>query len=278
MKSSKAGFILSVILGLCIFSAMAATEDTLAKIKHDGVIKWGADASGGAPFVFNDPKNPDKVVGFELEIMDKLAAHMGVKHEQVQASWETLIPNMLTRRCDMVINGIEINEERKKVVAFSEPYYVYEQQLTVRVEDKEKYKSLADLKGKKIGTLSGAEANNVLAAAGFGEELLMPLDDSFTPYKNLELKRVEAVLQESIIAAYYAGKNPRLCNIPKTFSPGRYAVTVRKEDATLLMEIDRVLKLMKENGELAAIYKNWEIWTDGQKDVGVRQSPVEQNK
>src|SRR5258708_5645432 len=74
------------------------------------VLKWGADSSGGAPYVFNDPKNADKVIGFEMEIMDKLAEHMGVKHERVQAEWANLLENMKAKRTDCVINGIEINE------------------------------------------------------------------------------------------------------------------------------------------------------------------------
>lgn len=255
---------------LALFCAGLAAEDTLARIKREGVLKWGSDPSGGAPFVYNDPKDPDKVIGFELDIMEKLAAHMGLKHKIVESRWETLIPNMLAKRSDLVMNGIEINDERLKVVSFSSPYYVYEQQLTVRAEDKAKYKSLDDLKGKKIGTLSGAEANNVLAKAGFADNLLMGHDDSSTPYKNLELKRVEAVLQESIIAAFYAGKNAKLHNAAKTFSPGKYAAAIRKEDATLLAEVDRALKIMKENGELAEIYKKWEIWSEAQNDIGLK--------
>ena len=34
---------------------------------------------------------------------------------------------------------------------------------------------------------------------------------------------------------------------------------------------DRVLDLMKSNGELAAIYKAWRIWNDRQKELGVRE-------
>ncbi|HLX63693.1 MAG TPA: transporter substrate-binding domain-containing protein [Planctomycetota bacterium] len=249
-------------------------EDTLAKIKREGVLKWGADYSGGAPFVFKDPKDNKTVIGFEMDIMEKFAKHMGVKAVQTQAEWDSLIEDMVSRHStDMVMNGIEINEEREKAVGLSEPYYIYEQQITIRAEDKDKYKSLDDLKGKKIATLTGAEANNVLLKAGFDKSLLVPFKDSSQPYEELENKRAEAVLQESIIAAYYAGPNSKLYNIPKTFSEGKYAVAVRKEDKTLLAEVNRILKLMKENGELAEIYKDkkWNIWNEKQKEIGVQE-------
>lgn len=249
----------------------APAEDTLARIKKEKVLKWGADAEGGAPFVFRDPTNTDKVIGFELELMDKLAGHMGVKHERVQSEWGQLIPALLARRSDIVVNGIEINEERKKAVGFSAPYYAYEQQLTVRAEDKDKIKSLADLKGKKVGTLSDAEANNVLKRAGFAEDQIVSHPDSTLPYTNLANKRVDAVMQENIIAAYYAAPKKELYNIPATTDPGTYSVAVRLEDKTLLAEVDRVLALMKENGELAAIYKKWNIWTEKQKELGLKE-------
>jgi len=253
-------------------SGASAGADTLAKIRHDGVLRWGADATGGAPFVFYDPQNPKRVIGFEMDLMEKFAAHMGVKQEMVQGDWAALIDNMLARRSDMVVNGIEINEERAKRVAFSTPYYQYEQQLTVRAEDKGKYRTLDDLKGRKVATLNAAEANNVLKRAGWTEQLISPYDDSLTPYNELKLGRVEAVLQESIIADYYAGKDPKLYNVPQTFSPGKYAVALRKEDASLLQETDRILNLMKQNGELAAIYVRWKLWNDRQAALGIQEA------
>jgi polar amino acid transport system substrate-binding protein len=250
----------------------AAGGDTLAAVKKAGTVKWGCDPSGGAPFVYTDPDDAkgEKIIGFEMDIMDKLAANMGVKHEIVRAQWDGLLENMISLRSDIVVNGYEINEERLKKVDFSEPYYVYEQQLTVRAEDKDKYKKLDDLKGKRIATLSGAEANNVLKAAGWKDDDIKPAQDSQSPYEDLKLKRVDAVLQESIIAAHYAGKDKDLFNVPDTFSSGKYGIAVRKGDKALLAEVNRALGEMKKNGDLAAIYTKWNIMTDKQKEIGIQ--------
>ena len=53
------------LLAAFAFSAWPA-EDALQGIKQRGVLKWGADAEGGAPYVFPDPQNPERMVGFEL--------------------------------------------------------------------------------------------------------------------------------------------------------------------------------------------------------------------
>ncbi|MCW8132748.1 MAG: amino acid ABC transporter substrate-binding protein [Planctomycetota bacterium] len=255
----------------------SAKDESLERVKKAGVLKWGVDAGGGGgPYVYleTDAKTQkEKVVGWEVEVMDKLVAHMGVKYEIAQVEWGKLIPDLVDgKRSDMILNGLEINEDRKKVLEFSSPYCVYAQQLTVRVEDKDTYKSLDDLKGKKIGVLGGTEANNVLKKAGFTEDQIVPFDDSNTPYMGLKDKRVDAVLQEDMIADFYAGKDEKLFNVPKTFAPGKYAVAFRKEDKALKAEIERVLQVMKDNGELAEIYKKWHIWNDLQKDIGVKEA------
>ena len=41
------------------------------------VLRWGADPSGGAPYVFTDPAAPDNYIGYEKEMVDALAAAMG---------------------------------------------------------------------------------------------------------------------------------------------------------------------------------------------------------
>jgi len=251
--------------------AAKAGDGSLERVKKAEVLKWGADPSGGAPFVYFDDKDTSKIIGFEMDIMEKLATHAGYKSEMSKGDWDNLPDLLLAKRVDVIVNGYEITEERKNAVSFSEPYYVYEQQLTVRAEDKDKYKSLDDLKGKKVGTLKNAEANNVLKEAGWIKDLIMEHPDSQSPYEDLILKRTDAVLQESIIAEFYAGKDQKLYNIPKTFSSGQYGVMVRLEDKALLDNVNRILRVMKENGELAAIYKKWGIWTERQKEIGIKE-------
>lgn len=284
----RAAFVVSILLAATTILAGCGRdqdsrtskpkEDTLAKVKREAVLRWGADPNGGAPYVFYDAKDNKKVIGFEIDIMDKVAQKLGVKLELVPSAWDSLLEALKSGRTDLVINGIEVNPEREQRYSFSEPYFIYEQMLTIRAADKDKYKSLDDLKGKLIGTLSGAQANNVLTEAGFTEKQISPFPDPSSPYNQLDLGRVEAVLQETLIAEWYAGSNPKLLNLPKTFAPGKYAVAMRKEDASLVAEINRILDEMKKNGELAAIYRKWKLWNDRQKDIGVVEPPAAENK
>ena len=44
------------------------------------------------PFVYEDPKDPSKRIGFEVDIMEALARRLGVKATFVQNQWSNLVP------------------------------------------------------------------------------------------------------------------------------------------------------------------------------------------
>lgn len=58
------------------------------------VLRWAADTSSSAPYVFQDPTDPTKLVGFEVDLIDALAAELGMTTTFVQNQWEGLIPGL----------------------------------------------------------------------------------------------------------------------------------------------------------------------------------------
>src|SRR5215211_2906974 len=115
-----------------IFPVLAA--DHLETIKSRGVLLWGADAEGGAPYVFPDPQRPEQLVGFEYELADAIAAKLGVKAKMVQNQWDQLIPALERGNFDIILNGLEITSQNQQRIAMSRPYFVYAQQIVTRKE------------------------------------------------------------------------------------------------------------------------------------------------
>ena len=99
------------------------------------VLRWGADPSGGAPYVFTDPANPDSYIGYEKEMVDALAHAMGRQAEFVPSDWETLVSALQRKSFDVIVNGLEPTGDRAKQILFSKPYYIFQLQLTVRRDD-----------------------------------------------------------------------------------------------------------------------------------------------
>ena len=158
-------FVIFPVLLLAADPASSVAADHLKEIQKRGVLLWGADAEGGAPYVYPDPQRPERLVGFEVDLADALAAKLGAKAKLVQNQWDQLIPALERGNFDIILNGLEITPENQQRIAMSLPYFVYAQQIVTR-KDTDGLETMADLKGKPVGVLSATAAHRLLEKAG----------------------------------------------------------------------------------------------------------------
>ncbi|HXX53677.1 MAG TPA: ABC transporter substrate-binding protein/permease [Thermodesulfovibrionales bacterium] len=250
---------LAALLSLALPSPSQSTS--LDSLKKRGYLLWGSDAEGGAPYAFPDPKNLSLLVGFEVDIANAIARELGVEARQVQNAWDSLIPALQRGDFDFAMNGIEVTRQRSKKVLFSVPYYVYTEQLVVR-SDEALVRGVNDLRGKKVGTLSGAAAQDILMSIG-GIDVRV-YSGQVEPYEDLALGRLDAVLLDLPIASYYAKPNPKLKYAGSPIGEGFYAIAMRKGDETLKKRIDEILKKLLLTGELRRIFEKWDLWNGAQ--------------
>src|SRR5438128_263992 len=137
------------------------TDDTLARVRATGELRWGADAQGGAPYVFQDPMDPNHLIGFEVDFVDALAQKLALRARPVQGQWDELLDLLKRGDFDVAVNGIEVADEKKRVCLLSRPYYAAAEKLTVRKNDASAPKSLEALRGRKVGTLPGSLAERI---------------------------------------------------------------------------------------------------------------------
>ncbi len=233
-------------------------------IRQRGTLRWGGDAEGGAPYVFPDPKDPARLVGFEVELAEGIAGEMGLRPEFVQNAWDSLIPALERGDFDVAINGLEVTEERGRRILFSRPYYVYTEQLVVR-KGQTGIRGLSDLAGRKVGTLSGAVSQRMLEEAGGIDVRIYA--GVVEPYEDLALGRLDAVFLDLPIAAYYARPNPKLAYAGPPVGEGFYAAAIRREDRALREAVDRAIGELLRKGELERIYRKWGMWNEAQRKL-----------
>src|SRR5438067_8798179 len=144
-----------LLLTVTIFGSQAPCRaaDHFAEIKKRGELLWGTDAEGGAPYVYVDPQDPKRFIGFEYELAEAIAAKLGVKAKIVQNQWDQLVPALDRGNFDIIINGLEITSDNQQHLAMSQPYFVYAQQIVTR-KNSSGLTKLPDLKGKPVGVLS----------------------------------------------------------------------------------------------------------------------------
>ncbi len=107
------------------------------------------------PFEFYaETENGRELVGVDVELAKYIADSLGMELELTDMSFDGLIGSLDAGKFDLVISGMSIKEGRKCL--FSNPYYTAEQSLLVKAGNEEKYASLDDLKGQKIGGQTGS--------------------------------------------------------------------------------------------------------------------------
>jgi polar amino acid transport system substrate-binding protein len=251
------------LLLLCarIFPAYA---DTLENIQKRGELLWGADAEGGAPYVYLDPQNPGTLIGFEYDLADALAAKLGVKARMVQNQWDQLIPALERGNFDIILNGLEITPENRQRIAVSQPYFVYAQQLVTR-KDSAGMERLDELRGKTVGVLASSVAERILENQKGIELKIYP--GNVESLRDLKAQRLQAVLMDLPIALHYARPDPELKFSGEPFAIGYYGIGLRKENARLLAAINRAIEELTRDGTLERIYRKYGVWDERQKKL-----------
>jgi polar amino acid transport system substrate-binding protein len=249
-----------VLVGVALSSGTmrAAGPDPL-------VLRWGGDAEGGAPFVEADPVDPAKVRGFDVEIASVLAKGLGRRPQFVQVAYQSLDQSAARGDFDIGLSGIEDTPARRAALSVTIPYFEFREVLTVRAGDASRFRRLADLRGRRVGTLAGTIAWEALVAAQAAEGVVpLSYDDDVHPYEDLAKGRLDAVLLDHVIAARSVRGVAGLAIQPATVMTGRYVAILAKENAALRDRIDVILAGAMKDGTLRRIFEEWNVWDEEQ--------------
>src|SRR5262245_36781389 len=132
--------------------AAAADAGSLEQLRARGELRWGADAEGGAPYVFQDPMDTNHLLRFGVDLAAALAKKLGVRARPMQGQWDQLLELLARGDFDVALNGIEVADEKTRVCELTRPYYVAAERLTVRRGDAMAPRSLEQLRGRPVGT------------------------------------------------------------------------------------------------------------------------------
>jgi polar amino acid transport system substrate-binding protein len=235
--------------------------DHLDEIRQRGVLLWGADAEGGAPYVYPDPQKPEQLVGFEYDLAEAIAAKIGVKARMVQNQWDQLIPALERGNFDILLNGLELTADNQQHIAMSLPYFVYAQQIVTRT-DTQGLEELVQLKTKRIGVLSSSVAQRLLEQVGCSGLKIYP--GNVESLRDLKADRVDAVVMDLPIALFYAKPDGALKFSGASFAPGYYGIGVRKQDLNLLSAVNHAIQDLAHDGTLERIYRKYGVWDERQ--------------
>lgn len=236
------------------------------RYRDAGEVRWGADAEGGAPFVYVDPKRPTAgEVGFEVDLAEALGRVLGVRFRRVQVPYESLVQVLDRGDCDVVLNGFEATPARAALVRLSRPYYVFQQQLSVGPKVAG-VRGLDDLVGRRVGVLGQSQSHQLLLARP-GVEIVV-YESNVTAYEDVVNGRNAASLADLPIARALRPMFPQLVDVGEPFGAYHYCLGVRRSEPELQQALDAAIGALLADGSLERIYRRWSLWTDAQRQLG----------
>jgi len=207
------------------------------------------------PFSFRDRNGTLK--GFDFDVMQRLCAIMGVGLVQVPEGMATLSQKLRGGQIDWIGNQLLATPENRREFDFVRPSYASIQLTSVQHEDDNRdFLSLDDLVGKKLGVLAqtGVE-DQARGALGKSVVAYARIEDAL---KDLAAKKLDAVLEENLIAEYYIERDALPIKVTAPFaSPVPVGLAVRKGQREMQAKLSDAVKTMLKDGSLKAISEKW---------------------
>lgn len=249
-----------LLLFIGIQSFIFASDNSLEKVQKQGYFLIGLD-DNFAPMGFRD-KNGE-IAGFDIDLAKEVAKRMGVEARFKACDWDGIIFELRSKKIDLIWNGLTITEQRKKQIAFSNPYFEGKQVIVTKAGSS--IKDISDLKGQVVGLQLGSTSMTALESNPVSKDVkdIKKYGTNVEALLDLEAGRINAVVIDSMVGEYYISQKEKAenKNIFNKLNQGldieQVGIGMRKGDDTLRIEINKRITELKNDGTYSKIQNKW---------------------
>ena len=259
IKNKKIKAIIAMsVLAIMAFTGCSSTASTQSqKTEQAKVIKVGM-SGGYYPYTFKDKDN--NLSGFEVDVWNEIGKRTGYKPEFITASFSGLFGMLDTGKIDTIANEITITDKRKAKYIFTDPYVYSGAQMMVKKEN-HSIKTLADLKGKKIGVSLGSNYEQIIKDFDKNNEIkVVTYDNDGGMRQDVALGRTDAMMDDKVSALAVVQENKLPLQLAgKDVQPLENAFPFVKNDENkaVVEKVNKALADMRADGTLEKISKKW---------------------
>jgi polar amino acid transport system substrate-binding protein len=248
------------------------TQDLLAKIQADGVIRVSTDPA----YPPQSYLNPDtgEYEGFDIDVATEIAKRLGVEISWEAPSWDLIIAGSWNDRWDMSVGSMTVTPERAQVLDFTPAYYYTPAVVAVHQDNTSIQNIDTDLDGKTIGVCGGCTYDyflqKTLEIPGYTFDFviddanIVTYDTDSTAVQDLTLGdgvRLDAVISsETVIqGAIDKGKPIKMVGAPVFYEPLGVAFdkSAPLDPTSLLEKVSSIVDEMHADGTLSELSNQW---------------------
>ncbi len=198
-----------------------------------------------------------QLVGFSIDFVKAAGKEAGFTPVFKNTAWDGIFAGLAAGKYDAICSSVSITEKRKKAMDFSAPYFTVRQALIVNKDSS--VRSLADLKGKKVGGQIGTTGYFAIKSA----KGLIPksYDEIGLAMEDLNVGRISAVVCDDPVAANYAllkyKDTLKIAAVIKTGKVENYGFAVKKGNTKVLDLLNKGIAAVKAKGIDTELKKKW---------------------
>jgi polar amino acid transport system substrate-binding protein len=252
--------LLALFVALGVGAMLPARAGTLPDLKGRTIVAVTENAY--FPLNFVDPKTGHGI-GWEYDAVNEIAKRLNAKVEWKTTSWDSMIQAVQAGQFDIGMDGISITDERKKQIAYSDPYMVSEQFMLVRADESRftDAKSFAANPKLLVGAQTGTTNFYVSVAELLENNDKSPRLKLFETFgasvQALKAGDVDTVLMDKAGAEGYIGASPDSFKVVGGGLGHDEFAFILKKGSDLIEPVNEALAAMKADGTLKALDKKW---------------------
>lgn len=212
---------------------------------------------------YKNPGDAD-LVGYEIDVINAIAARWGAKAEFVVGDFKGLLPSLDSERCDLVASGIMITPARLEKYD-GVPYFGSHVVLLVPGTD-EASKTPEDMSGKLMAIEAGTtyektvgDLNAKLASAGKDPIEIQTYPSASGVIEQILIGRAASTITQDTTAAFRMMQMPDRLKIAYTYDESEtYGIYMRKnpEDRRMVKE---AIEALQQSGEMKTLLAKWSL-------------------
>jgi len=232
--------------------------DLQEKIKKEKVFKVGINENS-KPFAYRDENND--LVGFDTDLIKEISKRIFDTDkiiEFVPVTPSNRILSLNSGEVDVIISTMTINQERLRIVDFSNPYFMSGQ--AVLVDKQSNIRSGKDLNGKKVGIVLGTtSAANIRYIASYA--IIKGFKNYEDALEEFEKGNLDAISTDDVILQGIVADNENYKILPDRYSTEFYGIALRKDNQSqsLKNSINKVLAILEKKGTIKKLEKKYNV-------------------
>ncbi|MBR1918562.1 MAG: basic amino acid ABC transporter substrate-binding protein [Spirochaetales bacterium] len=204
-----------------------------------------------------------KVVGYEVELVQKIAEVQGVEIKYQNVAWDGIFAGLQGKLYDAVASGVSVTEERKQTMDFSSVIFQVTQSILTKVESPD-YKNEKDLVEAKVnvGVQIGTTGDFAAQDAGIKTKQYDAVPEAVMALIN---GNIDVVVCDSIVASDFVLANPnykgklKVTGTLENTTAEDIAMVVNKGNKELLDLINEGYDKLVKDGTVDALKKKYNL-------------------